>query len=198
VLDVRLQGEDAWDFLTKLKREPATSATPVIVATTYDDRQKSLSLGADAFAVKPIDKTWLIRTLEALVPSTAPLRVLSVDDEEAFQYIVREMLNDPRYDVRQAGSGGEGLRLMHEIRPDILLLDWRLHDMNAHQLLDRLRHDSRTVDVPVVLVTAQRLSADDLHNAGDPPLLAKSALTREALRAVIHQAVAARPPESRL
>jgi signal transduction histidine kinase/CheY-like chemotaxis protein len=198
VLDVRLQNEDAWDLLTKLKRETATSAIPVVVATTYDDRQKSLSLGANAFAVKPIDRTWLIRTLETLVPSTPPLRVLSVDDEEAFQYIVREMLNDPRYDVRHAASGGEALRLMHEIRPDVLLLDWRLQDMNANQILDRLRRDSRTVDVPVVLVTAQRLSAEDLHGAGNPPLLPKSALTRETLRAAIHQAVATRQTESRL
>jgi signal transduction histidine kinase/CheY-like chemotaxis protein len=197
VLDVRLQGDDSWDFLTKLKRDATTSAIPVILATTYDDRQKAQALGADAFALKPIEKNWLIRTLDKLLPSTAPLRVLSVDDEEAFQYIVREMLNDPRYEVRQAASGGEGLRLIHEVRPDILLLDWRLHDMNGNQLLDRLRRDSRTVDVPVVLVTAQRLSPDDLRDAGDPPLLPKSALTRENLRAMIHQVVAARQPESR-
>lgn len=198
VLDVRLQGQDAWEYLTKLKRDAATATIPIVVATTYDDRQKSLALGADAFALKPIERTWLIRTLEKLVPSAAPLRVLSVDDEEAFQFIVREMLNDPRYEVRQAASGGEGLRLMHEVRPDILLLDWHLHDMNGNQLLDRLRCDARTVDVPVVLVTAQRLSADELHDAGDPPLLPKAALTRETLRATIHQVVATREPESRL
>jgi signal transduction histidine kinase/CheY-like chemotaxis protein len=196
VLDVRLHGQDAWDFLTRLKRDSRTSAIPVLLATTFDDRQKGLALGADAYGLKPINKSWLVGALEKLVPATTPLRVLTVDDEEAFQFIVREMLNDPRYDVRQAASGGEGLRLMHEVRPDILLLDWRLHDMNGVQLLDRLRRDSRTVDVPVVLVTAQRLSADDLHNAGDPPLLPKSALTRETLRATIHQVVAARQLES--
>lgn len=87
---------------------------------------------------------------------------------------------------------------MHEVRPDIVLLDWRLHDMNGYELLDRLRRDSQTVDVPVVLITAQRLSADDLHDAGDPPLFPKSALTRETLRATIHQVVSARQPEPRL
>jgi CheY-like chemotaxis protein len=114
---------------------------------------------------------------------------MTLDDEDAFQYVLREMLNGSGYDVMQAESGREGLRLMHELPPDILLLDWHLSDMSGVQVLDRLRQDSRTADLPVILVTSQRLSADELRNAGDPPLLSKSALTRDALQSAIRRTI---------
>src|SRR4029453_9188051 len=51
VLDLRLQGEEAWHFLAKLKRDERTASVPLLVVSTIDDRQKGIALGADAYAV---------------------------------------------------------------------------------------------------------------------------------------------------
>jgi signal transduction histidine kinase/DNA-binding response OmpR family regulator len=200
VLDLRLQGHDSWDLLTKLKRDERTAAIPVVVASTIDDRPKGLALGADAYGVKPITTDWLLATLNALVPHpAAPLRVLTLDDEETYRFIVREMLNDAIYEVAEAESGRDGLRLAHELPPDVILLDLRLTDMSGIEVCERLREDARTADVPVILVTSQQLSAEDRHRLHPPrPVLSKSALTRDTLRAAIHEAVSpAAPAEAR-
>jgi signal transduction histidine kinase/CheY-like chemotaxis protein len=187
VLDLRLQGQEAWDFVTRLKREERTAGIPIAIVSTIDDRQKGFSLGAAAYGLKPVDKRWLIETLETLAPQRRVVRVLIVDDEETYRFIAREMLNDSSYAVSEAGSGMEGLRLTHELVPDIVLLDLRLTDMTGIEMCERLRRDPRTAQVPVILVTSQMLSPDERERFGvGRPVLSKSALTRDALRRAIH------------
>ncbi len=192
VLDLRLQGEDSWEFLTRLKREDRTAGIPVIVASTIDDRGKGLALGADAYGVKPLETSWLVSTLDALVPGKAPTRVLTIDDEEAHRFIIRELLNDASHEVAEAQSGHDGLRLIDELPPDVVLLDLQLTDMTGWEFRERLRRLPQTANLPVIIVTSQRLSADEIRRlGGDSPVLSKSELTRENLRAVIHEVVAA-------
>jgi CheY-like chemotaxis protein len=193
VLDLRLQGQDAWDFLTRVKRAPRTSAIPIAIVSSFDDRQKGFALGADAYGVKPIDPNWLIDTLDGLVPKISMVRVLSVDDEETYRFIIREMLNDSAYEVVEAGSGLDGLRMTRELEPDVILLDLRLTDMTGIEMRERLRKQPKTAAVPTILVTSQPLSADERERWGVvEPVLSKATLTRETLRAAIRQAVPSR------
>jgi signal transduction histidine kinase/CheY-like chemotaxis protein len=193
ILDLRLQGQDAWDLLARLKREMSTRAIPLIIASSIDDRQKGFALGADAYAVKPIAREWLIETLDMLTGHRPSLRVLTVDDEETFRFIIREMLSGPEFDVVAASSGREGLRLTKEINPDVILLDLRLTDMTGVDVCERLRDDPDTARKPVLLVTSQTLSKDEVTRLGAAaPILPKSQLTREALRTAIRNAASGR------
>jgi CheY-like chemotaxis protein len=116
--------------------------------------------------------------------------VLTVDDEETFRFIIREMLNGPEFEVVQAGSGRDGLRLTKEVDPDVVLLDLRLTDMTGVDVCEQLRHDPQTAHTPILIVTSQRLSLDERQRLGDgAPILAKSHLTREVLRSAIRQAL---------
>jgi signal transduction histidine kinase/CheY-like chemotaxis protein len=190
ILDIRLQGQDSWEFLARVKRDERTTLIPLILISAFDDRQKATALGADACALKPIDKQWVLDTLNALVPSDAALRVLTVDDEETYRFIVREMLNGGRYRVDEAGSGQDGVRLTRELMPDVVLLDHRLSDMSGLDVYERLRDDPRTARVPVILVTSQQLSMEERRRFGvDRAVLSKSVLTRDVLRGAIEQAV---------
>ena len=69
--------------------------------------------------------------------------MLTVDDEETYRFIVREMLNDSGYEVAEAGSGRDGLRFTHELLPDVVLLDLRLTDMTGIEMCERLRSSRR-------------------------------------------------------
>lgn len=189
VLDLRIQGQDAWDFVAKLKRESSTRAIPLIIASTLDDRQKGFALGADAYGVKPIAREWLLDTLEALTAPHPSVRVLTVDDEETFRFIIREMLSGPEFEVVAAGSGREGLRMIKETNPDVILLDLRLTDMTGVDVCERLRDDPHTAHKPVLLVTSQQLSDEEASRLGAAPVLSKSQLTRDALRSAIRNAV---------
>jgi signal transduction histidine kinase/CheY-like chemotaxis protein len=199
VLDLRLQGEESWGFLTRLKREERTASVPLIVVSTVDDRQKGVLLGADAYGVKPITADWLLEMLERLVPGALPLRVVTVDDEEAHRFIVRELLTGPGYQVAEASTAHEGLRLIHELPPDVVLLDLRLSDMTGIEMAEHLHGDARTARVPIILVTSHSLSSEERSRFGEQhEVLSKYALTRGALQAAIERAVgASRSAETR-
>jgi CheY-like chemotaxis protein len=89
----------------------------------------------------------------------------------------------------EAPSGTDGLRLARDTKPDVILLDLHLDDTTGYAVSQSLRRDPATAAVPVVVVTAQRLSADDRLRLGErTPVVSKAGLTRESLRAAIRQA----------
>jgi signal transduction histidine kinase/CheY-like chemotaxis protein len=194
LLDIRLYGDDVWDFLAQLKRDPATADCPIVIGSTIDDERKGYALGADAYAVKPIDPGWLVSTLDRLVGGRrAPLRVLSIDDEEAARYIIRQLLHGTEHELIEAASGSEGLQKARRDIPDVVLLDLRLTDMTGFDVFDRLRADAATAAIPVLIITSKRLSEDDRKRlAPAAALVPKSSLTRDVLRTAVARAVSAR------
>jgi signal transduction histidine kinase/CheY-like chemotaxis protein len=196
ILDIRLHGQDSWDLLARLKRDAATAAIPLIVASTLDEQQKGFALGANAYAVKPVASRWLLRTLDQLTPRNDALRVLTIDDEDASRFIIRGLLNDGRHQVHEAADGAEGLSCAPALSPDVILLDVRLGDMSGLEVRRRLRDDPATAHVPVIMITAQRLSSSQRTDLAGTPVLSKSALTRETLQSAIRDALAPREVRS--
>ncbi len=86
ILDIFLHGETAWPWLAQIKNDPVLRRVPVIVATEVEDKRKGLSLGADAYYVKPIFKEQLISTLRSLIGNSLseyrhPLRLNALTEE---------------------------------------------------------------------------------------------------------------------
>jgi signal transduction histidine kinase/CheY-like chemotaxis protein len=63
-LDIMLPGEDAWALLAELKGNPAMRHIPIVVVTVQEESRKALALGANAYCVKPIDRYWLLKTVQ--------------------------------------------------------------------------------------------------------------------------------------
>jgi CheY-like chemotaxis protein len=63
------------------------------------------------------------------------------------------------YDVVSARNGAEALSLLSDSRPDLILLDVEMPEMNGFQVLDRLRQDPETARIPVVMLTAHAKDA---------------------------------------
>ncbi|PUA29054.1 MAG: histidine kinase [Cellvibrio sp. 79] len=72
ILDIMLQGEDSWLWLAEIKNDTARADVPVIIVTEVEDKRKGLSLGADAYYVKPLFKQQLLSTLRTLVRQPLP------------------------------------------------------------------------------------------------------------------------------
>ena len=66
ILDILLPGEDAWPLLAELKGQEESQDIPIMVVTTVEDQRKGLALGADAYYLKPIERTRLLDTLQQL------------------------------------------------------------------------------------------------------------------------------------
>jgi len=67
ILDIWLNGEEAWQWLCDLKNDPARKHIPVIIVSEVKDKRKGLALGADAYYVKPLFKQELLATLRMLL-----------------------------------------------------------------------------------------------------------------------------------
>ena len=159
ILDILLDGESGWEFLTELKSDPATRGIPVLVVTLVDNEAKALALGADAFHIKPVGRAWLLRQLAGSADGRN--RVLVIDDDEISRYLVQGALSDTEFVVMEAINGNEGLRLAHERRPGAIILDLAMPDLSGYDVLNRLKHDPGTKDIPVLVYTACVLSPEE-------------------------------------
>jgi CheY-like chemotaxis protein len=189
VLDIHLHGDDAWDFLAKLKHRPPTDKVPVLVISSIEDSHKAMALGADGYRAKPIDADWLRRTLGTLVHRDAR-RVLIVDDQEASRFIMREILGSAAFEVFEAPDGRAGLDQARRVRPDVILLDLHLGDMDGLAVREALRQDVPTAGVPVVVITSRPVTPAERELLGHgTAILSKADLTRERLCAAVADAM---------
>jgi signal transduction histidine kinase/CheY-like chemotaxis protein len=161
VLDILLANESTWNFLSDLKQAPSTRSVPVLVVTMVGNQQKAVALGADAFREKPIDRKWLLDELAKIAPEAAPREVLLVDDDDASRYVLSGLFSGTAFQPIEAASGKEGLRLARERKPAAIFLDLTMPDMNGAKLLEALKADHLTSDIPVVIHTAKKLSSGE-------------------------------------
>ncbi|HYO57819.1 ATP-binding protein [Archangium sp.] len=181
VLDIMLEGETSWGFLSELKSNEATRDIPVLVVTLMDREQKARALGADEFWLKPVAEEQLLRKLASMARTGPVHKLLIIDDDDVHRYLLRQLLKDTPYRLEEATSGPEGLRLARESAPDLIFLDFVLPDMTAFDVLDELKADPRTRDIPVIIHTARQLREEERQRLAKETatILAKHTLSRE-------------------
>lgn len=180
VLDILLRGEHSWQFLQELRENPATEDIPVFVITVVENEKKAVALGATGFHAKPIERGWLLNQL--LTATSRELgKILIVDDDEISRYLVKGLLANRGYRLLEAPGGNEGLRMARESRPNLIVLDLHMPDLDGFAVLDTLKRDVGTKDIPVVIYTSQELARIDrarLHQALD--IIPKESESRES------------------
>ncbi len=192
VLDILLEGESTWELIPELNRQPHTRDIPIWVVTMVDNQHKAQSLGADDFCVKPVERGWLLERLHALARAGTKEKVLLIDDDEVARYLLKGLLTDTRYEVLEAQDGSEGLRLAALERPDVIVLDMDMPDLNGFEVLRALRAEDATRNIPVIIHTAMVLQKHD-REALEPEtitILSKEASSRDLAMARLREALA--------
>ena len=181
VLDVMLEEETTWRFLGDVKRDPRTQHVPVLVVTVTNKEERARALGADEFWLKPIDQDRLLRKLKSLVRSDRVVKVLVIDDDDRARYLIRKHIAGTPYELLEAATGDEGVRLAQEQLPHVILLDFLLEEATAFDVLDDLKADPRTRGIPVIIVTSHVLDDSErkLLAAGTEAVISKQNLSRE-------------------
>ncbi|MBC7248067.1 MAG: response regulator [Actinobacteria bacterium] len=90
----------------------------------------------------------------------APARILVVDDEKNILDIIRFNLEVEGYEVFTTQEGEEALRLAQEVRPDLILCDIMMPEMDGLEVCRRLKADGRTNQIPVVMLSAKTQPQD--------------------------------------
>src|ERR1700712_3114584 len=91
-------------------------------------------------------------------PDGSPIRAVVVDDEESLTDLLSMALRYEGWDVKLAADGQHALSTIREFRPDVIVLDVMLPDIDGLQVLTRLRNDG--IQTPILFLTAKD-SVDD-------------------------------------
>ena len=179
-------GADVIDFLVA-----ESMRVPVIICTAAP-QQKTVDLDpayVKAVIRKPFDIDDFIATVRAVAGTAPPLpRVLIVDDDMRDRYLLRTFISPAN--ALEAETGEAALELIHEKRPDVVLLDLILPGIQGEDILKLLR-ERPDASVPVVVVTSKVLTDEErnellVYAAG---VIYKGDLTRQALREAVSHAM---------
>lgn len=89
-----------------------------------------------------------------------PRKILAVDDEKHIVRLVQVNLERQGYEVVTANDGKEALQKVEEEHPDLVVLDVMMPYMDGFEVLQNLRRNAATRDIPVIMLTAKAQDAD--------------------------------------
>ena len=113
-------------------------------------------------------------------------RILIVEDQDDNRRILRDLLSNAGFELLEATTGEEGVRLAEINRPDLILMDVQLPKMSGLDATRVLKADPRTGHIPIIVITSFALSGDreKASAAGANSYLAKPYSPRELLALV--------------
>jgi two-component system, cell cycle response regulator DivK len=89
-------------------------------------------------------------------------RILVVEDQEDNRRIVRDLLTSVGYEVIEAVTGEEGVKMAGAHAPDLILMDIQLPDLDGYEATRRIKTTPVLRQIPVIAVTSYALSGDDV------------------------------------
>jgi DNA-binding response OmpR family regulator len=113
--------------------------------------------------------------------------ILCVEDEPEMIDLMRLILGRRGFEVKGACGGADGVRMIRESTPDLILLDLMMPDMDGWEVYQQLKADEATRNIPVIVVTAKAQSIDrvlGLHIAKVDDYIAKPFSPQELLNSV--------------
>lgn len=182
VLDLGLASERGWEILKILKENPTTKDIPVLFYSLAGDTNHGSLLEID-YLTKPVGTHALSEMLASKGLFGQPddevgrRAILIVDDEpdmlELHARIVKAQL--PGYRVRLARDGRQALQVIHREPLALVLLDLMMPVLDGFAVLDEMRKIESTRNIPVVVITGQSLTKEDMSrlNSGVASVLAK-------------------------
>jgi CheY-like chemotaxis protein len=185
LLDVAIHEQTGWDILAYLKQADNTRDIPVIVCSLNPDRERGLDMGAAAYLVKPFDNEQLLETIRYAEQQANAIRqrILLVDDKPETVRSFRDALEaSRRYEVLEAATGQEALAILQLSRTiDLVILDLRMPDVDGFEVIEALRSSEQTAHIPVLVLTAEEVNADERALLDQIDVYRKDAIDEDAL-----------------
>lgn len=154
-------GPSGVEISRQLSEEPQLKDTPVIILCSSEERPDEGNLLVQALLEKPFRPAVLLSEIErslalrALAQDKGSGTILIVDDDPDFVEITTRILRTHGYDVLQATSGAEGLRIMRQQKPDVVLLDIMMTTvLDGLSASEEMRSDPELRDIPVIMISS--------------------------------------------
>lgn len=185
ISDLTMPGMDGVTLIERLKANAYTADIPVMVlsAKTLTDHDMEVlgSYSESVWLKGGFDRYALAREVANALGHSAPASqakespsasstggkpvILLIDDNHDDLRLMHRYLDTAdAYNVIDASSGRAGLKAAYEFRPDLVVLDVRMPDMNGLEVLDALRRDQQLQSIPVVLASASELENEEMSH----------------------------------
>jgi len=135
------------------------------VVSVVDKPGLGRALGAVDYFVKPVDGKALLSRLEQYAftakVQTEEVSVLVVDDERANLDLLQGPLEPAGFKVIRAGGGQEGIDIAKSRAPSLILLDLMMPGVTGFEVVEALREEETTRQIPIMVLTAKILTSED-------------------------------------
>lgn len=206
VLDILLPDCSGWEVLSELKAHSQTQSIPVVVISVFDDRPRSLDMGAIEHLLKPLSRQKFYQALNRLFanvqppnPETALIiaaeelasrpKILLAEDNEANITTLLNYLEAHNFQVILARNGLEAVQMAKQHHPDVIVMDIQMPEMDGLEATRQIRVDQQVSSIPIIALTALAMPGDleRCLEAGVNDYLAKPVRLRQLLDKITQQ-----------
>jgi CheY-like chemotaxis protein len=168
LIDTQLPPNGGNGLLYDLKRETKTRDIPVVLTSKVNKESLGFDIGQCDFLTKPIDRQQLLQMMvkfdllaDGQRGKKTPSSILIIDDDPQNIRLVKAMLKPFNMEVFVADGGKAGLELALKKKPDLIILDLMMPDVDGFEVVSKLRDDPAGSKIPILIYTAKNISSED-------------------------------------
>jgi PAS domain S-box-containing protein len=151
-MDVVMPDLDGFDTTAVLKTDPITKDIPILIVSVIEDKSKMYRLGANDYITKPFNIEALMEKVNHLLNGSQKT-ILITDDDKALVKSLEFELKKRGFTTYTAYNGKEALKAVEQNRPDLILLDLKMPEMDGYGVITALKSNPKTADIHIVMVT---------------------------------------------
>ncbi|MGQ9907870.1 MAG: GAF domain-containing protein [Candidatus Flexifilum sp.] len=187
IMDVNFANGTGWSILERLKQREDTVDIPVIVVSLNDDYERMRALDVFAYIQRPFTPEELIKAVQEAERASRVERILIIDDDPIAARLMEQIIGaQGTYRVFTARSGMEGIAMVARRRPSLVLLDLRMPDMDGFDVIQELRANPETTNIPILVVTGEAsLTAEERERLTDLRVIYKTEFDDERVRPLL-------------
>ena len=188
ILDIIMPKIDGWTVLKYLKADSDLASIPVIMATVLSEQNLGYALGATDYLTKPIQTEQLKAILQKYRFEQTNHLAMIVDDDYCNRKLLRDILAKEEVEIVEAENGAKALEMIKLRKPDLLLLDLMMPEIDGFEVIKRLEQNPQWQNIPIIIITCKDLTLEErkLLNARVEIILQKGAYKKQALLQQIH------------
>ncbi len=180
IMDADFAKGASWDILKRLQDREDTADIPVIMVALEDVQNRARETGAFSFLQRPFMPEQVVEMVRKAQIVSQTERILIIDDHDDSRRMLQQVISaSGHYRVFTARSGMEGISLVARRRPDLVILDLRMPEMDGFAVLNELQANPETAQIPIMIVTADTLNTAEQDRLSSLQVVYKADLTQD-------------------